>query len=119
MKATMKTTSIFAVICALALSACAPQPEAILPTYMSPTTFSGQSCSQLNLRANDLNGRLAAATGQQKAAADSDAGKTALTLILFWPAVFWIGNKDQAPAIASMRGEAQALQSAAAAQNCG
>jgi len=43
---------------------------------------------------------------------------TAVALILFWPAAFAIGGNDQAPAIAQMRGEAQAIQSAAVARGC-
>jgi hypothetical protein len=41
-----------------------------------------------------------------------------VALILFWPAAFFIGGNDQAPAIAQMRGEAQAIQSAAIARGC-
>jgi hypothetical protein len=43
---------------------------------------------------------------------------TAVALILFWPAAFAIGGNDQSPAIAQMRGEAEAIQSAAVARGC-
>jgi uncharacterized protein YceK len=113
----MKTTAI-TLVAALALSGCATAPEQIAANYVSPTAYSGHTCSQLNAEAQQINARLASATGQQAQQANSDATMTAVALILFWPAAFFIGGNDQAPAIAQMRGEAQAIQSAAIARGC-
>jgi hypothetical protein len=112
----MKTT--IATIAALSLAACAPSPDTITAAYVSPAMFNGQSCASLNAQSRVLAGRLATATGQQQAAADADSGTMALAIILFAPAVFFVGGNDQSDAIAQMRGEAEALQSAAAAQGC-
>jgi len=102
----------------LALAGCATAPEQIAAAYVSPVAFSGQTCGQLNAQAQQLNARLASATGQQTQQANNDAAMTAVALVLFWPAAFWIGGNDQGPAIAQMRGEAQAIQSAAIARGC-
>lgn len=110
--------STIAIVALSAVSACAPKPDDIAASYVSPMMFNGQSCAQLNAHAQELNGRLAAATGQQQKAADNDAGTTALALILFWPAAFFIGGKDQSAQIAQMRGEGEALRSAAITQGC-
>ena len=40
------------------------------------------------------------------------------TIVATLTAAFWIGGNDQGPAIAQMRGEAQAIQSAAIARGC-
>ena len=110
--------TITALATAATIAGCAASPESIAPAYVSPTAFAGQSCGQLNTAAAQLNARLATATGQQAKQASNDAAMTAVALILFWPAAFAIGGNDQAPAIAQMRGEAQAIQSAAVARGC-
>ena len=102
----------------LALAGCATAPDQIAANYVSPVVFSGQTCGQLNAQAQQLNARLASATGQQAQQANSDAAMTAVALVLFWPAAFFIGGNDQGPAIAQMRGEAEAIQSAAIARGC-
>ena len=114
----MKTIVTTLTAATLALSGCATAPEQIAANYVSPTAYSGHTCSQLNAEAQQINARLASATGQQAQQANSDATMTAVALILFWPAAFFIGGNDQAPAIAQMRGEAQAIQSAAIARGC-
>jgi len=113
----MKTLPLIAAA-ALTLSACAPAPGDIAAAYVSPTAFAGRTCAELNSDATVLNARLSAAMGQQQATADGDAAMTAVALILFWPAVFLIGGNDQSPAIAQMRGEAEAIRAAAVARGC-
>ena len=113
----MKTIT-FTLVAALALSGCATAPDQIATAYVSPTAYSGQTCGQLNAEAQQINARLASATGQQAAQASNDATMTAVALILFWPALFFIGGNDQALAIAQMRGEAEAVRAAAIARGC-
>ena len=100
------------------LAACAAQPETIAPAYVSPAAYSTMSCAQLNAEAARVSSRLSAATGQQAQQANNDAAMTAVALVLFWPAAFAIGNKDQSGTIAQLRGEAEALQSAATRRGC-
>ena len=114
----MKTIVTTLTAATLALAGCATAPEQVAAAYVSPVAFSGQTCGQLNAQAQQLNARLATATGQQTQQANNDATMTAVALVLFWPAAFWIGGNDQGPAIAQMRGEAQAIQSAAIARGC-
>lgn len=111
-----RTATTFALVPLLA--ACAAQPETIAPAYVSPAAYTQQSCGQLNAEAARINARLATATGQQSAQADSDAAATAVALILFWPAVFFIGGNDQSGTIAQLRGEAEAVHAAATARGC-
>ena len=102
----------------LALAGCATAPEQIAAAYVSPVAFSGQTCGQLNAQAQQLNARLATATGQQTQQANNDAAMTAVALVLFWPAAFWIGGNDQGAAIAQMRGEFEAIRTAAIQRGC-
>lgn len=109
---------ILALTTAATLSACAAQPEAIAPAYISPAAYSGMTCQQLNADAARINARLASATGQQARQADNDATMTAVALLLFWPAAFAIGGNDQSGTIAQLRGEAEAIQAAAIRRGC-
>ena len=113
----MKLT-ITIIAAALTLSACAQSPDSIAPVYVSPVAYSGYSCAQLNAEAARINARLSTATGQQNQQSDNDAAMTAVALILFWPAAFWIGGNDQSGAIAQLRGDAEAVNAAAIARNC-
>ena len=114
----MKTT--FAALTAAAmLSACASQPDQIAASYVSPTGYSGMSCNALNIEAHNVAQRLAVATGQQSKAASNDAAMTAVTLVLFWPAVFFIdGDKGTAAKLGRLKGESEAIQSAAVRRGC-
>jgi len=114
----MKTIIAITAAATLALVGCAAAPDQIAAAYVSPTAYTGQTCGQLNAAAVQLNARLASATGQQAQQANSDATMTAVALILFWPAAFWIGGNDQGPAIAQMRGEAEAIRAAAIQRGC-
>jgi len=113
----MKTITI-TLAATLALAGCATAPDQIAAAYVSPTAYSGQTCSQLNAAAVRINARLMTATGQQAEQANNDAAMTAVALVLFWPAAFWIGGNDQAPSIAQMRGESQAILDAAISRGC-
>jgi hypothetical protein len=103
---------------ALGLAACAPDPATVAPSWISPTAYSGLSCDALNLEAARLSQRLAQVTGEQQAAAEADAVNTAISLILFWPAIFWIGTDDRSDELARVRGEAEALRLAALQGGC-
>ena len=77
------------------------------------------SCGAMNAEAGRINQRLAIATGQQEKAASNDAAMTAVSLILFWPAAFFIsGDKSTAADLSRLKGEAEAVRSAAMQRGC-
>ena len=77
-------------------SACAQQPESVSASYVSTSNYMQLTCAQLNEEARLLSARIAEVTGQQEKAANSDAALTAVTLVLFWPPVFFVGRGDKA-----------------------
>jgi len=107
-----------AITVAAMLAGCATQPEQIPAAYVSPAIYQDMNCRMLNAEAQRVNGALVQATGQQKAAADSDAGMTAVALVLFWPAAFFINGKGDDATLARLKGEAQAIQGAAVRKSC-
>jgi len=114
---TRVTFSVFAA--ALTLSACAKSPDQISTASVSPTMFSNLNCNQMQHEAHRINTRLTEITGRQQSAATGDAIMMGVGLILFWPSLFFVGHsEDLAPEIARLRGEAEALHTAAQARNC-
>ena len=113
------TRTLTALAAAASLAACASSPEDISAAYVSPAAYQAMNCNQLNAEASRINSRLAQATGQQQKAASNDAAMTAVSLILFWPAAFFIGgDKSSAAELGRIKGEAQAVQSAASQRGC-
>jgi hypothetical protein len=110
--------TITALTALVAISACATEPSAVAPTYVSANAYSDYSCSQLNSEAEIVSSQLTAATGRQQAAADNDATMTAVSLILFWPAAFFIKGDDASPELARLKGTAEAINRAAVQKGC-
>jgi hypothetical protein len=111
-------TATSAIVAMTLVSACASKPEAIAPSYVSANAYSDYSCSQLNSEAEIVSGQLTAATGRQQSAADNDAAMTAVSLILFWPAAFFIKGDDASPELARLKGTAEAINRAAVHKGC-
>jgi hypothetical protein len=109
---------LLAAAAATALSACAADPATIAPAYVSPATFDAYDCRALRAEAARLSARLAEVTGQQEAAVAADATNAVIAAVIFWPALLWIGSGDVGPELARLRGEAEALQSAATRKGC-
>lgn len=115
MKNTVTTTAVVAL-----LAGCATSPKDIAPAYVSPVLYENLSCEQLAEEAARVSAAAAAATGQQQNQATRDAVMTGTAIILFWPAMFFIGgDKANAAEVARLKGEMQAIQQASIRNNCG
>ncbi len=116
---TIKTTFIFAAA-ALSLSACAQKSSDISATYVSPLTYQSYSCEQLGAEAQRVSQQAVAASSAQDQQASSDAATTAVSLVLFWPALFFIdGDDENAAQLARLKGEMEAIEQANIQKNCG
>lgn len=102
------------------VSGCATSPKDIAPAYVSPVLYQNLSCEQLAAEAARVSNAAAVASGQQQAQAGKDAAMVGVSLILFWPAIFFVGgDKASAAEIARLKGEMQAIEQANIARNCG
>ena len=110
--------TITALTAAASIAGCASQPDQIAASYVSPTAYQGMSCGSLNAEAQRVNARLVQTTGQQQEAANNDAAVTAVALVLFWPAAFFIAGKDSSAELARLKGEADGIQAAAIRAGC-
>ncbi len=102
------------------LAGCATNPKDIAPAYVSPVLYEKLSCEQLAAEAQRVSNAAAAASGQQQNQAGRDAAMVGVSLILFWPAAFFIGgDKGAAAEVARLKGEMQAIEQANVSKNCG
>lgn len=105
--------------CAALAAGCAQKPENVQAAFVNPAGYTAMSCAQLNAEAHAVQQRLTTANSAQQSAASSDAAMTAVALILFWPAAFAIqGDKETTAELSRLKGEATAIQSAAASKGC-
>ena len=109
-----------AVAASILLSGCATNPNQISAAYVSPVLYQNLTCAQLAQEAQRDSNAAAAATGAQSNQASKDAVMTTVGVVLFWPALFFIGgDKGNAAEVARLKGEMQAIEQANISKNCG
>ena len=102
------------------LSGCAEKSENIQAAYVSPLSYQGMSCRQIEAEARRVSSRVAQVSGVQDKNASDDAVATGVALVLFWPAAFFIkGNKQNSAELSRLKGELEAIEKASIARNCG
>jgi len=102
------------------IAGCAQKSEEIAAMYVSPMQYEGYSCNQIRAEAARVSSRAALAMGVQDQQAQADAGATAISLILFWPAMFFIGGDGAtASEVARLKGEMDALEQISIQKKCG
>lgn len=108
------------VVCAVSLSACAKKPSEIAPSYVSPVAYTALSCKELSAEAARVSSRAASATGAQEDKANKDSVLVGVSLVLFWPAAFFVGDDaSTSTEVAKLKGEMEAIETASAQNNCG
>lgn len=110
--------SIIAVATAFGATGCAPAPEDVVATYVSPATYSSYGCRQIVSERNAVVAKVNELNGVQAQKAEDDGAKTAVGLVLFWPALLFLGHDDVAPQLASAKGNYDALTTAGTSKGC-
>jgi hypothetical protein len=112
--------NIFVVIlCILFFSACSKSAKDITAKYVSPELYSDYDCQQIRAELRNINGKVAALTGDIDANNSTDDMTTTAGLILFWPALFFIGGtKEQEAEYAQLKGEFNALEKISIRKKC-
>lgn len=100
------------------IAGCAPKPEEVVGTYVSPSLYSGMTCKEIITERNAVVQKVNELSGAQAQAAQDDATTTAVAAVLFWPALFFVGNNDNAPQLAAAKGNYDALTAAGTAKGC-
>jgi len=104
----------------IAACGCARNPDRVVASYVSPVLYQSLTCEQLGIEATRVSSRAAVATGQQGRQATTDKVMTGVGVVLFWPALFFIGGDDaQTAELARLKGEMDAIEQTSIAKNCG
>ncbi|MCV6546702.1 MAG: hypothetical protein OIF56_05380 [Cohaesibacter sp.] len=103
----------------IGLAGCATAPSKVKPTYVSSYQYNSYSCAEIRQELTTVSARVQQITGQQQSAATTDAVVMGVGLILFWPALFLLAaTDDQKDELGRLKGEYEALHSAAKAKKC-
>jgi hypothetical protein len=103
----------------IGLAGCATSPSKIKPAYVSPYQYKSYSCDEIRQELTIVGTKVTEVTGQQKQNATNDAVAMGVGLVLFWPALFVLAlTDDQEQELARLKGEYEALHSAAKTKKC-
>ena len=106
---------------AVLLSGCAADTSQIRASHVSALQYDGHTCEQLKAEAARIT-RKVIETGARvdKTAADDDA-QTAVGLVIFWPALFFLEGEDTADTheYAELKGHMNAIEEASIRKACG
>jgi hypothetical protein len=101
-------------------SGCATYADKIAPSYVSPVIYENLTCRQIGEEATRVSQRAVVASGTQDAKTNKDNALTAVTVVIFWPAAFFVGgDRQNAAEVARLKGEMDALEQASIRKRCG
>jgi len=104
---------------AIVLAGCATGSKDIAPIYVSPLLYQSYDCQQLQMEAQRIQSRVGELGGRLDQAASNDKAIAGVGIILFWPVLFALGGtKQQEAEYGRLRGEYEAIQSAAVQKKC-
>ena len=100
------------------ITGCSKTAKNISPTYVSPLQYQHYSCDQIRQELLRVNRRVLEVSGQQDNAAGKDAVALGVGLVVFWPALFFMIGGDKKEELARLKGEYEAIESAAIEKEC-
>lgn len=109
-----------AILGSVLVSGCAEKADNIEAAYISPIQYENYSCNKLSAEAQRVSARASQAIGAQNKKAENDAAATAVGMVLFWPALFFIdGDGASAAEVSRLKGEMEAIEQASIRRGCG
>ena len=102
------------------LVGCSTASKNIVPASVSPLIYSNYDCEQLRLELVRVSVEVNSIAGKLDKNRENDNMTTTAGVILFWPALFFLGGtKEQEARYAQLRGEYSALEQASIQKKCG
>ena len=112
-----KVLSIFLI--GIIVNACSKSSKEIVGLYVSPLEYANYSCDQIKSEMIRVSTKVRTLTGELDENKENDQMITGAGIILFWPALFFIGGtKEQEAEYARLKGEHEALDKVAIQKNC-
>ena len=107
-------------LAALVAAGCASSSKDVTASYVSPLPYGSYNCEQLAAESARIQARSSQLAGRLDSKADRDKALVAVSAVVFWPAIFFVGgNKDQEAEYGRLKGEYEAIQSMSVQKNCG
>lgn len=110
-----------ATICSTAIlfAGCATSSKDIATSYVTPLQYQAYDCNQITAEIQRIQMRVSELGGRLDQAASNDKAIMGVGLILFWPALFFVGGtKQQEAEYGRLKGEYEALQQASVSKRC-
>ncbi|WP_244536983.1 hypothetical protein [Methylobacterium pseudosasicola] len=109
-----------ALLASSGLSACASSSDKVAATYVSPIQYASLSCRQIAEESARVSVRASQAAGIQDKKRTDDQVVTAVGVVVFWPALFFIdGDNMHTAELSRLKGEIEALEQTSVQKNCG
>lgn len=111
----------FALTAVAMIAGCSGAKKAseVTPAYVSTTTYTSLSCSQLNTEAENIRRMIPALEGAVDKHREQQTGVEVVTWVLFWPAAFLLDKGEaQSSQLARARGELEAVNLAIRQNKC-
>ena len=107
-------------LAALVAAGCATASKDIVASYVSPVQYNSLTCEQLAAEGARIQGRVTQLGGVLDKKATNDKAIVAVSAVLFWPAIFFVGGtKEQEAEYGRLKGQYEAVQGASVEKNCG
>ncbi len=100
------------------ITGCSTKAKNVSASYVSPLQYQHYNCNQIGQELLSVNRRVLEVTGQQDKAANKDKVALGVGLVLFWPALFFMIGGDKKKELGKLKGEYEALQTAAISKEC-
>ena len=102
------------------ITGCSTAAKDISAKYVSPAQYASYDCKQTEQELIRVSGKVQEMTGQLDDNRETDNVTTTAGIILFWPALFFLGGtKEQEAEYAQLKGEYNALEQASIQKKCG
>ncbi len=119
MKFIFLTKVLSILLIGMIFNACSKSSKEIVGLYVSPLEYADYSCEQIKSEMIRVSTKVRTLTGELDENKENDQMITGAGIILFWPALFFIGGtKEQEAEYARLKGEHEALDKVAIQKNC-
>jgi hypothetical protein len=111
--------AVIASFTSMIFGGCATKGDAVSAAYVPASIYSTYSCQQIAQELMTVGVKAAELSGQMDEAAGKDTALVAVGLVLFWPALFFVGgDKGKEAQLAQLKGQRDTLMAASTAKGC-
>jgi len=115
----MNISKVAASLAIATMVGCASSPQDIPAYYVSPKKYDNFTCDEIGDEAVAMSNHMRSLYGDASKAHATDVALTATSLVLFWPALFFLGgNEADESQYSVLKGEVNAIELASNRKGC-